>query len=70
MKVIYNGLAFGMYNESVIDNLNCQLLCKVMILRLSNSGFCFRLKEKSKIDNRKIAIKIEGFYSIIFVESI
>jgi len=28
------------------------------------------LKEKSEIENRKIAIKIEGFYSTTFVELI
>jgi len=29
-----------------------------------------KLKGNSKIENRKIAIKIEGFYLTIFVESI
>jgi len=28
----------------------------------SESGFRFRLKENSKIENRKIAVKIDRFY--------
>jgi len=38
--------------------------------RLSKSGLYFKLKGNSKIGTRKIAIKIEGFYSRTFVESI
>jgi len=44
--------------------------CEGVEVRLSKLGFCFRPKEKSKIDNRKIATKMEAFYSTTFVESI
>jgi len=36
--------------------------------RLSKSGLYFKSKGNSKIETRKIAIKIEGFYSRTFVE--
>jgi hypothetical protein len=36
---------------------------------LSELRVCFKSKEDSKIAKSKIAIKINGFYSINFVES-
>jgi len=35
--------------------------------RLSKSGLYYRSKGNSKIETRKITIKIEGFYSRTFV---
>jgi len=40
------------------------------VARLSKSGLYFKSKENIKIGTHKIAIKIEGFYSRTFVESI
>jgi len=33
--------------------------------RFSKSGFCFRSKGNNKIENRKIAIEIEGFTQLL-----
>jgi len=45
-----------------------ELLQERMPPRLSKSGLYFKLKVNSKIETRKIAIKIEGFYLRTFVE--
>jgi len=42
----------------------------IMELRLLKSGLYIRSKGNNIIETLKIAIKIEGFYSTTFVESI
>jgi hypothetical protein len=57
-------------NKGRIDGVLTSRRFTYFKARLSKSGLYFKSKGSSKIGIRKIAIKIEGFYSKTFVESL